>query len=179
MFFELIGFEELGKQFFKDVFKEKINFSSINFYTNIVGIEKIKDFSFDFGFLIKYIYNSNNLSRKYFSIIIHRDLNFFLLETENNAAFRTQIIEILNKNFENEFYFFPKILTIEEEWNLLKLFDTYSNLIISTNEGLRNLDEEIEGKEKFPIHSSIIDVNINENVYTVQFFNNGFNFPPG
>lgn len=178
MFFELIGFEDRDPLELWERLKRKTDYFSIYFYKNIIKIKKISVSQQEFGFLIRYKYNNNDLFRKIFSMIIHKDLNFFLLETENNASFRTQILEILNENFKNDYYFFPKILTIEEGWNLLKIFNRYSNLKLFTNEGLVELEEDIMDKEKFPIYSSIIEANINERVYTIQFFNNGFNFPP-
>ncbi|MHA1251443.1 MAG: hypothetical protein ACTSRP_15740 [Candidatus Helarchaeota archaeon] len=178
MFFELIEFESCIADPFWKIFSNKDKFNSINFYGNEIKIKRKRINPHTFGFLINYIYTYNNLYTKEFSIIIHKKLNFFLLETENNANFRTQIIELLNNNFKNEYYFFPKILTIKQEWNLLKLFNNYCNLIISTNKGLIELKEYLVEKEKFPIYSSIIEVNIDNLKYSIQFFNNGFNFPP-
>lgn len=176
MFFDLIGFEDRGSLFLWEKINQKTDYLSIIFYENIVNIKKISDSVFEFGFLIIFEYESD-MYKKQFTVLIHQDLNFFLLETENNALFRTQIIALLNKNFENELYFFPKVLTIEEEWMLLKLFEKYNELIISSDEGLIKV-EDISGKEKFPILSSIIDVAIKDKIFSVQFFNNGFNFPP-
>lgn len=185
MFFELIGFE-FNKKIQKNNFWE---FLFVDYHFDPVDIHEFKIFlkfleiiKLANGNIIRFQYRklgkNFELKRK-LSLITHQELDFFLLETEGNSIFKSQIIDIFNKNFEDIIYFFPMNFFIEQEWNFLNQYKDINFLqILTDKDGLIEIEDDFEGKEKYPIYSSILKVKVNNKTYSIQFNNNGFNFPP-
>ena len=181
MFLELIEYERFEAFFpnFREALYSLEYFTEIKLLDNLIKIKKTEILELELGILFKFNYQNfyeDIISQKTFSILIQNELDILFLETEGNPIFRNHIINVLNESFKNKYLFFPRVLNIEEQWQILKTFSRYTNLLITTDSDTIEI-EDIQGREDFPIYSSIIEANIDDKRYLIKYFNNGFLLP--
>lgn len=181
MFLELIEYEKFEAYFpnLREALYSLEYFEEIKLLDNLIKIKKTETLELELGILFKFNYQNFHediISQKTFSILIQNELDILFLETEGNPIFRNHIINVLNESFKNNYLFFPRVLNIEEQWQILKTFSRYTNLLITTDSDIIEI-EDIQGREVFPIYSSIIEANIDDKRYLIKYFNNGFLLP--
>ena len=181
MFLELIEYEKFEAYFpnLREALYSLEYFEEIKLLDNLIKIKKTETLELELGILFKFNYQNfyeDIISQKTFSILIQNELDILFLETEGNPIFRNHIINVLNESFKNKYLFFPRVLNIEEQWQILKTFSRYTNLLITTDSDTIEI-EDIQGREDFPIYSSIIEANIDDKRYLIKYFNNGFLLP--
>jgi len=181
MFLELIEYEKFEAYFpnLKEALYSLEYFEEIKLLDNLIKIKKTEILELELGILFKFNYHNfyeDIISQKTFSILIQNELDILFLETEGNPIFRNHIINVLNESFKNKYLFFPRVLNIEEQWQILKTFSRYTNLLITTDSDTIEI-EDIQGREDFPIYSSIIEANVDDKRYLIKYFNNGFLLP--
>ena len=181
MFLELIEYEKFedNPSNLREALYSLEYFKEIRLFDNLIKIKKIETIELELGLIFKfkyYNYYEDIISQRTFLILIQNELDILFLETEGNPIFRNHIINALNETFKTKYLFFPRVLNIEEQWHILKTFSRYTNLLITTDSDTIEI-EDIQGREDFPIYSSIIEANIDEKKYLIKFFNNGFLLP--
>ncbi len=132
MFLELIEYEKFEAYFpnFREVLYSLEYFEEIKLLDNLIKIKKTEILELELGILFKFNYQNfyeDIISQKTFSILIQNELDILFLETEGNPIFRNHIINVLNESFKNKYLFFPRVLNIEEQWQILKTFSRYTN----------------------------------------------------
>jgi len=185
LFLELLGFEIEKKTHTKEIWEiilKKDNFKPISFHNFEILINQKEIFNLSNGYIIKYDYKKYNESKSFiktFSLIIHKDLKYLFLETEGDSSFKYQIINIFNENFNEHLKFYALNFYIDQGWAFLNKYREITYLqIITERNGVIEIEDDFKGKENYPIYSSILKVQVENNTFSVQFNINGFNFPP-
>ena len=106
-------------------------------------------------------------------------MKYLFLETEGDSSFKYQIINIFNLNFNELLKFYAFNFYIDQGWAFLNKYREITYLqIITERNGVIEIEDDFKGKENYPIYSSILKVQVENNTFSIQFNNNGFNFPP-
>ena len=179
-YFELLGFE------IKPNFKllsliDRSEYLPMAFYENEINIEKIDSKEHINGYSLKYKFTELNLIKD-FTVIIHKELNSFLLNTAGNSVFKYQIIDILNRNFRNQLEFFALNLSVKQQWLLIDHFKAIKKLTLMAENELKplNLEEKLNisvFKDKYPILLAQGNILVGNYDFYFKMYNNAFIFP--
>jgi len=179
-YFELLGFE-IKPNFKLSSLIDRIEYLPMAFYDNKINIEKTFSKEFINGYFLKFKFTELNLI-KHFTVIIHNELNSFLLNTAGNSVFKYQIIDILNRNFKNQLEFFAFNLSVKQQWLLIDHFKVVKQLTLMAENGLEslNLKEKLNisaFKDKYPVYLAQGNILIGNYDYSFKMYNNAFIFP--